>query len=221
MNKVQSKDSSRAPILVVSANEKIVEILADAGFTVSREANGKDGIKSVGSNQPRAVVLDLACAETADLERMIAVAKKTLPVLVIARRSDEQRIVEALKAGGSGVLLEDDFDTRLADALKEALAGGVPMSRSVARLVLQRARRHSTQLAAVRPKIADLAMPKRKREILEMLSRGLSYEQIGDGLGISVNTVRTHVKEIYERLGASTKVEAVMAAVERGLLKDA
>ena len=61
-------------------------------------------------------------------------------------------------------------------------------------------------------------MGARKREILERLAQGLSYHQIGLALGISVNTVRTHVREIYEALGASTKVEAVLAAMECGIL---
>jgi DNA-binding CsgD family transcriptional regulator len=65
---------------------------------------------------------------------------------------------------------------------------------------------------------AEGLLTERQREILRLLANGHSYEHIGVALGLSVNTVRTHLRTIYERLGASTKVEAVMTAVELRLL---
>jgi len=96
----------------------------------------------------------------------------------------------------------------------------VPMSRSVSQLVLDRARRSSANMAAVRDggPAADELITKRQREILKLLAHGHSYEDIGLALSLSINTVRSHVRTIYERLGASTKVEAVIAAMELRLL---
>jgi DNA-binding CsgD family transcriptional regulator len=94
------------------------------------------------------------------------------------------------------------------------------MSEPVSRLVLGRARRSSAQMAAVRPATpaAEGLLTSRQREILKLLSNGHSYDDIGIALDLSVNTVRSHVRTIYERLGASTKVEAVVAAIELRLI---
>ena len=94
------------------------------------------------------------------------------------------------------------------------------MSAAAARVVLQRARRSSSQMAAVRPGDAanGALLSDRQLDVLRLLARSQSYDEIGVELGMSVNTVRTHVRAIYDRLGASTKVEAVLIARELGLL---
>lgn len=141
------------------------------------------------------------------------------PLLVISGPVDEQRVTAMIKAGASGYLLTEDV-FRLPDAVRELLRGGVPMSRSISQLVLDRARRSSASMAAVREggPSADELITKRQREILKLLAQGHSYEDIGLALSLSINTVRSHVRTIYERLGASTKVEAVIAAIELRLL---
>jgi len=142
-----------------------------------------------------------------------------VPLLVVSEEANDREVLGALRAGATGCLFHTDLARRLVPAIHDALEGGAPMSRTVANMVLDRARRHSSaQMQAVR-KQEPPAIGERKREIIGMLARGLSYEQIGQGLDISINTVRTHVREIYSLLEVSTKVEAVMAAVERGLLK--
>jgi DNA-binding NarL/FixJ family response regulator len=143
----------------------------------------------------------------------------TAPLLVMSRPADEQRVTELIKAGASGYLFVSDAP-RLPDAIRELLRGGVPMSEPVSRLVLGRARRSSAKMAAVRPATpaAEGLLTGRQREILKLLSNGHSYDDIGIALDLSVNTVRSHVRTIYERLGASTKVEAVVAAIELRLI---
>src|SRR5690606_7991560 len=123
--------------------------------------------------------------------------------------------VGSLKAGVAGYLFGRDV-AHLPNAVDELLRGGVPMSAPVSELVLRRARRSSASMAAVRvpgePPIQLLT--ERQVEILRLLQLGHSYEDIGESLGLSVNTVRSHVRSVYERLGASTKVEAVMIGME-------
>lgn len=94
------------------------------------------------------------------------------------------------------------------------------MSDAVSRLVLGRARRSSAKMAAVisMAPVARGLLTSRQREILTLLAAGHSYEDIGVALTLSVNTIRTHVRTLYERLGASTKVEAVVAAIDLGLI---
>jgi len=141
------------------------------------------------------------------------------PLLVISGPVDEQLVTSVIKAGAGGYLLRQEL-FRLPDAIRELLRGGVPMSPLVSQLVLGRARRSSAKMAAVRPgtPTADALLTQRQREILQLLAQGHSYDEIGLALDLSINTVRSHVRAIYERLGASTKVEAVIAALELRLL---
>jgi DNA-binding NarL/FixJ family response regulator len=141
------------------------------------------------------------------------------PLLVVSAPVDEHLVTSVLKAGAGGYLLRQEL-FRLPDAVRELLRGGVPMSPLVSQLVLGRARRSSAKMAAVRPgtPMAEALITPRQREILKLLAHGHSYEEIGVALDLSINTVRSHVRAIYERLGASTKVEAVIAALELRLL---
>jgi DNA-binding NarL/FixJ family response regulator len=155
--------------------------------------------------------------DVAEVRRLLGAYRA--PLLVISGPVDGQGVTAMIKAGAGGYLLTQDV-FRLPDAIRELLRGGVPMSRSVSQLVLDRARRSSASMAAVReggPSADDL-ITKRQREILKLLAQGHSYEDIGLALSLSINTVRSHVRTIYERLGASTKVEAVIAAMELHLL---
>jgi DNA-binding NarL/FixJ family response regulator len=129
-------------------------------------------------------------------------------------------VTAMIKAGAGGYLLTQDV-LRLPEAIRELLRGGVPMSRPVSQLVLGRARRSSAKMAAVRDDApaAEQLITGRQREILTLLANGHSYEDIGLALDLSINTVRSHVRAIYERLGVSTKVEAVIAAIELRLLE--
>jgi DNA-binding NarL/FixJ family response regulator len=155
--------------------------------------------------------------DIAEIRRLLSAYRA--PLLVVSGPVDEQRVTAMIKAGAGGYLLTQDV-FRLPDAIRELLRGGVPMSRSVSQLVLDRARRSSTSMAAVREggPSADELITKRQLEILKLLAQGHSYEDIGLALSLSINTVRSHVRTIYERLGASTKVEAVIAAIELHLL---
>jgi DNA-binding NarL/FixJ family response regulator len=140
-------------------------------------------------------------------------------LLVTSQACTEERVTSMIKAGAGGYLLSQDMH-RLPTAIRELLRGGVPMSYAISQLVLSRARRSSAKMAAVRPGAPapdDLLTP-RQRQVLEYLAKGHSYDDIALALDLSVNTVRTHVRIIYERLGASSKVEAVVAAIELRLL---
>jgi DNA-binding NarL/FixJ family response regulator len=145
----------------------------------------------------------------------------SIPVMVISGPVPERVVTELIKAGASGYLFSDE--ARYAPtAVRELARGGSPMSSAVSRVVLGRARRSSTQMAAVLPSTAAGAtrLTSRQQQILELLAGGHSYDDIGLALDLSVNTVRSHVKALYERLGASTKVEAVLIGLELRLLSE-
>jgi DNA-binding NarL/FixJ family response regulator len=172
----------------------------------------------------QAVVVALGPLRPGDpvaLKELVAAAG-SIPVMVLSQPADEEPVTQLLKTGISGYLFMQDARF-LATGVRELVRGGVPMSPPVSRLVLQRARRSSSTMAAVKPQspAAQNLLSGRQREILALLQQGHSYEDIGTALDLSVNTVRSHLRIIYERLGAASKVEAVMIGMELGLLERA
>ena len=211
-------------LLVVGGDRSIGEIVKASAigaiFTLSF-AKSSSEVRSVADGKPPHLVI--ADMQALDLLAVTAVrdlirALPEAPLLVVTDHATERQCLGVLRAGASGCLFREDLPRRLISAIHEALDGGAPMSRAVATMVLDRARRYSGEMRAVAP-MPPVELGARKREILDLLARGLSYDQIGMSLGISVNTVRSHVREIYGTLEVSTKVEAVMIAVQRGILK--
>jgi DNA-binding NarL/FixJ family response regulator len=193
---------------------------SDRHFEVRAATSLARGWEELPRMRPDAIVVAIDDPSTIDVgEVRNLLSAYRAPLLAVSGRVDEQRVTAMIKAGAGGYLLTQDL-FRLPDAIRELLRGGVPMSPPVSQLVLGRARRSSAKMAAVReggPSAEDL-ITKRQREILNLLAKGHSYEDIGLALDLSINTVRSHVRAIYERLGASTKVEAVIAALELRLL---
>ncbi len=176
------------------------------------------------SSRAEAIVVAFAAPRASDAAALkeLVDAARGIPVMVVSEPVLEEPATQLLKAGINGYLFAQDVRF-LPTSVRELVRGGVPMSPPVSRLVLQRARRSSSSMAAVRPQsdAAKNLLSARQREILALLQRGHSYDDIGTALGLSVNTVRSHLRIIYERLGAASKVEAVMIGMELGLLERA
>ncbi len=174
--------------------------------------------------RPQGVVVALGPVSQSELTalKQLVASVRPVPVMVVSPPVEEEPATQLLKAGINGYLFKEDARF-LATAVRELVRGGLPMSPPVSRLVLQRARRSSSTMAAVKPQTpaAQNLLSGRQREILALLQRGHSYEDIGTALDLSVNTVRSHLRIIYERLGAASKVEAVMIGMELGLLERA
>ena len=195
-------------------------LTGDRRFEVRLATSLARGWAELPRMRPDAIVVafgDPALSDIAEVRTLLGTYRA--PLLVVSAPVDEQRVTAMIKAGAGGYLLSQDV-LRLPEALRELLRGGVPMSAPVSQLVLGRARRSSASMAAVRDGGApvDELVTRRQLEILKLLAHGHSYEDIGVALNLSINTVRSHVRTLYERLGASTKVEAVIAAIELGLL---
>jgi DNA-binding NarL/FixJ family response regulator len=199
-----------------------LESAADLGLTTADSYERiKEHLRVGGAD---AVVVALGALRPSDavaLKELVTSARGT-PVMLLSQPVAEEPATQLLKAGISGYLFTQDARF-LPTSVRELVRGGLPMSPPVSKLVLQRARRSSSTMAAVRPEsaAAQNLLSARQREILALLQRGHSYDDIGVALGLSVNTVRSHLRVIYERLGAASKVEAVMIGMELGLLERA
>jgi DNA-binding NarL/FixJ family response regulator len=144
---------------------------------------GMDGVELIGTLKPR---------------------YKDLPILVLTMYEESDLIFDALKAGASGYLLKRVAGEELCDAIRQILGGGSPMSPSIARKVVDSFR------APRPPEPEGPKLSPREQEILGLLANGALYKEIAGTLGISLDTVRTHLRRIYEKLHVHTRTEAVV-----------
>jgi len=152
---------------------------------------------------------------------VIHFAARTLPecdVMVITVFGDERNVLASIEAGATGYVLKDCSDEELVARVLELRTGGAPMSPGIARLVLNRMQRHRRS----RSKKAageDLILTEREIEVLSLLARGYLYSEIGKRLGISLNTVTSHIKNSYRKLAVHSGPAAVTRAAALGLLR--
>ncbi len=123
-------------------------------------------------------------------------------VMMLTVYEDETRIFESLKAGATGYVLKSIPGEDLLAAIQDLSRGGSPMSGSIARRVVEVFHRNRTA-----PDPAE-DLTAREREILDLLVQGFRYKEIGQRLGISLDTVRTHIRHIYEKMQVRSRTEA-------------
>jgi two-component system nitrate/nitrite response regulator NarL len=135
-----------------------------------------------------------------------------LTVLMFTGDRDDQRVFRSLCFGACGYLLKSTTPVRLLEAVSEAHDGGSPMSPVIARKVVGLFRQTAP------PPTENHSLTPREIELLAMLADGHSYQSAAGGLGITANTVRTHIRSIYEKLHVHTQTAAVSKALRAGLI---
>jgi len=154
--------------------------------------------------QPDIVIMDINLPGISGIE-CIRQLKHKIPhtqFMMFTVYEDDENVFEALKAGASGYLLKNTGMTQITDALKDLHNGGSPMSVNIARKLVSVY--HKQQNGSASHELSG-----RENEILQLLSKGLLYKEIADKLSISVNTVRQHIHNIYEKLHAQNRTEAL------------
>jgi DNA-binding NarL/FixJ family response regulator len=206
------------PVAIVEDNNDIrmalEEIIntADGYKLCGSCTSGESALKSLPRMHPKVVLMDINLGGITGIE-VVRELKKTneeiLFMMCTVYEEDEQ-IFEALNAGASGYILKKTAPSKMLDAIKELYEGGSPMSSQIARKVV--AAFQNKTLVAV-PDTADRESLKslsgREKEILESLSKGMTYREIAEEHSISQETVRKHVYHIYEKLHVNNRVEAV------------
>jgi DNA-binding NarL/FixJ family response regulator len=178
---------------------------ADGFRCVATCATGEEALQKLPALQPQVVLMDLNLPQMSGIE-CIRRLKESLPatqIIVLTVYEDSEHIFRALKAGASGYLLKRSEPEEVLDAIKDAREGGAPMSSQIARRVV-----HSFHEPA--QSNADVKLTERENEILSFLSKGFANKEIADKLEISVPTVRTHLRHIYEKLHVRSRTEAIV-----------
>ena len=182
------------------ANKKGIEVVGDA-------ASGAAALPKVRKLKPDVVVMDLMMPgmDGAEATRRILEVKPETKVLILTTYGTANALAHALDAGACGAVLKNEDFTDLVDSIRTVAAGGRAVSPEI------------EQMLATDPPLPELAP--RQREILESITKGLSNADIATQLGISLPTVKEHVKALLDKIGASNRSEAIAIAMRKYLLK--
>ena len=168
--------------------------------------NGEAALAALPREKPSVVLMDINMPGMSGIEcvgRLKPQMAETQFVMLTVYE-DPDHIFMALSSGASGYLLKRTPRTELLAAVKDVHSGGSPMSSSIARKIVQSFQRFS----GASPSEPDNLSP-REREVLQLLARGYLYKEIADSLHISVPTVNTHIRRIYEKLHVRSRSQAI------------
>jgi DNA-binding NarL/FixJ family response regulator len=162
-------------------------------------------LKHLPKDNPDVVLMDINMAGMDGIEcvKRLKILVPQVQIMMLTVYEDTEQIFKALAAGATGYLLKRLAPEELLQAIRDVQAGGSPMSNSIARKVVA-----SFQKANVAGE-KSILLTAREQAVLDCLAQGLAYKQIGDHLNISINTIRTHLRHIYEKLHVQSRTEAV------------
>jgi DNA-binding NarL/FixJ family response regulator len=172
---------------------------------LSGYSSAEEAVRRLPGDSPQIVLMDINLGEMDGIEcvRQLKLGMAGSQFVMLTVFEDSEKIFNALAAGASGYLLKRQPPVKLLEALQDVLVGGAPMSASIARQVV-----NSFQGKFVTHG-EDYNLSSRENEVLDCLAKGYIYKQIAQQLGISVDTIRTYIRRIYEKLQVKSRTEAV------------
>ncbi len=182
------------------------------------EANdGLEAVVKAREYKPDLILMDVQMPGMDGLEatRQIKQVLPDVTVVMLTMRDDDEKLFEALKSGAQGYLLKDIRSPEMLAMLRGALRGEAALSPVLAARVLAEFRRLGQRGADPGD---DSGLTEREQEVLLEVSKGATDKEIAEALGVSLNTVKTHVRNILTKLQVKTRREAARAAQEKGLL---
>ncbi|HNN30850.1 MAG TPA: response regulator transcription factor, partial [Chitinophagaceae bacterium] len=159
---------------------------------------------------PRVILMDINIPPTSGIEAVKEIKRKfkTVDIIMFTVFEEEDKIFEALKAGATGYLLKKTPPLKIIESIQEVVAGGSPMSASIARKVMN----FFTQQSVLQNNKNILT--RREQDVLKGLIDGQSYKMIAINLSISIETIRTYIKRIYDKMHVNSMTEAVAKALK-------
>lgn len=199
-------------VAIVEDDEGIREslrILIDGaeGFDCSGAySSAEEALENIPALKPSVVLMDINLPKMSGIECIILLKNEhpEIQFVMLTVYDDSERIFKSLRAGASGYLLKRTKPGKLLEALEEVHGGGSPMSAEIARKVVQSFQEMGPS------QIETENLTKREEEILSLLSKGYKYKEIAESLFISKETVRSHLRNIYEKLHVRSRTEAVV-----------
>jgi DNA-binding NarL/FixJ family response regulator len=181
-------------------------INGSTGFRcVSSYHSGEAALKHLPQDRPDVVLMDIHLTGISGIEcvERLKVMMPEMQVMMLTVYEDTDQIFKALSAGASGYMLKRLTPAKLLEAIREVHKGGSPMSGPIARKVV------ASFQGAGRTNDEKTLLSSREKMVLECFAKGLTYKQAADLLSISIDTIRTYVRRIYEKLHVQSRTEAV------------
>jgi DNA-binding NarL/FixJ family response regulator len=186
-------------------------------------------VGQMGQDGPDVLLVDLGLPDQSGLDviRLCKAMKPKTEIMVVTMFGDEANMIRAFEAGASGYLLKDGDESELAEHVRTLDAGGSPMSPIIARQLLSRmgtikpSTPAYTDLQPIRHARAnpERLLTEREETVLQLLSRGYSYSELAKEMGVTINTIQTHIRGLYAKLEVHSKSEAIFEARQLGLLE--
>lgn len=185
--------------------------LSDAFTITGAFSNCLQVAAQVQANLPDIILMDIDMPGMTGIEavKKIRSFNKQVQIIMLTVFDDNVHVFDALSAGANGYLLKKNISDKLITAIHEVLSGGAPMSPAIARMII-------TQMQTTQQN--DYSLTNREKEMLELLSKGNSHKMIASASGISIETVRSHLKKIYDKLHVHSQTEALSKAFKEKLV---
>lgn len=199
---VEDDPDIREGLRLIADRTKDVELAGAYG-------DAESAIASISKAKPDVILLDIELPGMSGIRAVpeLKSGYEKTNILMLTVHQDDQAVFDSLCAGASGYLIKTAHPDKILDAVREIYLGGVPMTASIARMVIQSFQRQTNQ---------DLTP--RESEILKLLCQGHSYKMIADTMFVSWETVHTHIKNIYKKLNVNSKSEAVIKALKEKMV---
>jgi DNA-binding NarL/FixJ family response regulator len=187
--------------------QQLVQILNSAPDIrcVGAFSSAEEALKEIPARKPDVVLMDIKLPGMSGIECVVELKTimPALQIIMVTVYEDSERLFRALKAGANGYLVKSSPPKQLLEAVRDVYSGGSPMSSHIARKVVQ----HFHLLGPSSAEAENLSP--REQQVLALLASGFIYKEIGDKLKIGVETVRTHVKSICQKMHVRNRLEAV------------
>ncbi|RDC64202.1 response regulator transcription factor [Adhaeribacter pallidiroseus] len=204
----------------VNIRESITLLLSTVPHfeVVGTFSNVLNCLTNIKKTQPDVILMDIAMPEMTGIEA-VKLIKQEFPHIQVLMQTvfeDDERVFDSICSGASGYILKSFLNTNLITAIQELQYGGAPMSPTIARKVLNKLKNENPVQTPEQTDSYHLTI--REKEILACLVDGLSYKMIAAKLFISYETVRSHVKNIYEKLHVASLTEVVAKAIKQRIV---
>lgn len=215
-----AKSSEKSKVVVFEDNPHLRDTMnflvnmSDRFVCVCTFPDTRDLVNKLARYEPDLVIMDIEMPgmNGIDSTRLLKQHFPDVKVLVYTVFDDDERIFQALCAGGSGYLLKSSTPEQVLRALDDLVAGGAALSPAVAERMVKYFRSNVSYATA------DYDLTAREKETLQQMVEGKSYKMMADAMSVSVETVKYHVKNIYRKLHVSSSSEAVSKAIKQNIV---
>jgi DNA-binding NarL/FixJ family response regulator len=207
---VEDEPATRAHLVAAAGSHARLRVSAQAGTLAHARA-------ALERRRPHVLLVDLDLPDGSALAliRDVCARDPQVDVMVVSVFGDERSVIAAIEAGAGGYLLKDGDWDDLADSILRLVDGQAPISPAIAAHLVRRLRPARSSAQDLAP---GCALTARELEVLELVSKGLTYDEIGRALELRYNTVASYTKTIYRKLAVQSRGEAVFEARQLGLL---